>query len=107
MERRSNTPPTGVFRRLLAVGGVGLILALAIFAASPALHQQLHAAQHASTEDGCAIALFAGGVSVAALLTALPPSVAPWSELRGIAALEVLLDSPRYLLQPERGPPVA
>lgn len=96
----------GVFRRLLAIVGVGLILALGIFAASPALHNQLHASGPATAEDGCAVALFAGGVSVAAPMTALPPATAHLSELPGIAAREVLLDLPRYLLQPERGPPL-
>jgi hypothetical protein len=88
------------------MGCAVLIFALGVFAASPALHGQLHASNHAPFEDGCAVALFAGGVSVALPLMALPPPSAEWRELPAAVSSEVLLDSPRYLLQPERGPPV-
>lgn len=93
-------------RRLLATGCAVLIFALGLFAASPTLHDQLHAGSHAAWDDGCAVALFASGVSMAPALVALPPSAEEWCELPGVATREVLLDSPRYLLQPERGPPV-
>lgn len=92
---------------MLKTGCAFLILALGVFAASPTLHKQLHATQHASAEDGCAVCLFAGGVSVAAPITTLPPSPANLSELPGTISQEIFLDTPRYLLQPERGPPVA
>ena len=107
MERRGNSPPAGFLHRMLKTGCAVLILALGVFAASPMLHKQLHATQHASAEDGCAVTLFAGGVSVAAPMTALPPSTAHLSELAGVVSQEIFLDSPRYLLQPERGPPAA
>ncbi len=97
----------GFLQRTLAVACVVVTLALGFFAASPALHDQLHAGQHASPDDGCAVVLFAGGVSLALPLIALPPPSADWTELRAVVSAEVLLDSPRYLLQPERGPPLA
>ncbi len=83
-----------------------LIFALGLFAVSPALHNQLHPAPHSSLDDGCAVALFASGVSVSPGLVALPPMAREGRDLPCIVSQEVFLDSPRYLLQPERGPPV-
>lgn len=104
-------------RRFVAAGSAILALALAIFAASPAAHAWLHAstqpchghAPHddpAAPEDDCAIVLFASGVALPAGPAALlPPVLAP----RGaspLTAAEFDLVSPRYLRQPERGPPL-
>jgi hypothetical protein len=96
-----------LLRRTLAAGSAALIFALGLFAASPALHQQLHLGDQPSADDHCAIVLFAGGVSLpVATVAPLPPvSDSPGDALQ--RANEVLLDSPRYLHQPERGPPVA
>ncbi len=106
MHRPGQHSSRDLLRRLLAAGCAVLVFALGLFAASPALHDQLHAGNHSSLDDGCAVALFANGVSVTPSLVALPPAPGEWRELPGIAPREVLLDSPRYLLQPERGPPV-
>lgn len=83
-----------------------LIFALGLFAVSPTLHGQLHPGPHSSLDDGCAVALFASGVSVSPGVIALPPLMGEWRDLPCVASQEVFLDSPRYLLQPERGPPV-
>lgn len=96
---------TETLRWILATGCAVVVFALGVFAASPSLHHQLHAGTHAAPDDGCAVTLFAGGVAVAAPVIALPPS-ADWLELPAIVSVEVLRESPRYLLQPERGPPV-
>jgi hypothetical protein len=93
-------------RRLLAAGCAALIFALGLFAASPALHGQLHHDTTASTDDGCAIVLFAGGVSVPLAAIAVTPPSAEWCEPVYFGSTEICLDSPRYLLQPGRGPPV-
>ncbi len=93
-------------RRIVALGSVALVFALAVFAASPALHERLHAGPQAAADDGCAVALFASGVSLAVPVVALPPSPAQWSELPATVTHEFFLESPRYLLQPERGPPL-
>jgi hypothetical protein len=84
-----------------------LIFALGLFAASPALHGQLHHDTTSSTRDGCAIVLFAGGVSMPLAVNAAPPTTAEWHVQIRFAPTEICLDSPRYLLHPERGPPVA
>ena len=94
-------------RRLLAAGGAVLVFALGLFAASPVLHAQLHHHVDAALEDGCAIVLFAGGVSMPLVVTAIPPRTVEWQDQRFVASVEIFLDSPRYLLRPERGPPVA
>jgi len=94
-------------RRILATGCALLVFGLGLFAASPVLHQQLHHNPGSSAEDGCAIVLFANGVSVPLVLAAPPPPSVDWHEQIHVRLAEVFLDSPRYLLQPERGPPLA
>lgn len=93
-------------RRVLAGGCAALVLALSVFAASPAAHNWLHLdGDQNGSDDGCAVTLFAGGVSLAPSGIAVPlPIAAPVAEPDAIAA-EILLVSPRYLRQPERGPP--
>ena len=100
-------PSAEFFRGLLATGCAVLVFALGLFAASPALHGQLHHDAKAPADDGCAVVLFAGGVSVplAAIAAPLPP--AEWRAQVHFVSTEIRLDSPRYLLQPERGPPSA
>ena len=98
---------SNLLRRVLAAGSAALIFALGLFAASPVLHGQLHHLSDSTLDDGCAIMLFANGVSMPLAATAPPPPSADWREGRPVSSTEILLDSPRYLLQPERGPPVA
>ena len=92
-------------RRLLAAGCITLVFALGVFAASPTLHEQLHHDNQASTDDGCAIVLFAGGVSVPLAPISAPPAPLVSGHETFSVATELLLDSPRYLLLPGRGPP--
>lgn len=86
---------------------VALIIALGVFAVSPGLHRQLHDAGAATAEDECVIILFANGVSVPLAMVAMVPPAAEWRKPPQRLVLELLLDSPRYLLRPERGPPLA
>jgi hypothetical protein len=93
-----------------------MVLALSIFAASPAAHTWLHASatacpghahpdDPADSEHDCAIVLFAGGVELpVGPADLLPPDLAPRG-VSPITAAEFDLVSPRYLRQPERGPP--
>ena len=96
-----------ILRRALAAGSAAMVFALGVFAASPALHEQLHVGSDSALDDGCAIVLFANGVSMPLAMTAPPPPVATWCQQPPVSAPEVLVESPRYLLQPERGPPAA
>jgi len=93
------------FRRFLAAGAAALVFALGVFSAIPVLHDWLHGQHTAPAADTCAVVLFADGVALTTALTAPPPSVTDWAEPPHAAAIEVFLDSPRYLLRPERGPP--
>lgn len=93
-------------RRLLATVCAALVFALGLFAANPRLHAQLHHNDHSSSDDGCAVVLFANGVSVPLGAIAAPPPSTEWRELGHASSAEIFLDSPRYLLQPGRGPPV-
>jgi hypothetical protein len=109
---------TAPLRRLLAAGNAALVLALTIFAASPAAHAWLHADTGgcrghahapqgipADADPGCVVVLFAGGVSQPVGPTILtPPALAPQGVL-SVTAADRFLVSPRYLHQPERGPP--
>ena len=94
-------------RRLLAAGCIVLVFCLGLLAASPVLHDRLHHAQAPTADDGCAVVLFANGVSVPLVQIELPPAPAEWRKHDYLGATELLLDSPRYLLQPVCGPPVA
>ena len=95
-----------LLRRLMAAGCIVLVLGLGLFAASPVLHDQLHHGQAPSADDGCAVVLFANGVSVPLALIAVPPALVEWQKQDHLGSTELLLDSPRYLLQPVCGPPV-
>lgn len=93
--------------RLLATGCAALVLALTIFAASPSAHGLLHDDGHsvATGEDGCAVVMFASGVSLPVAPLSVTPPVSVPQGISPVTAAEVFLVSPRYLRQPERGPP--
>jgi predicted MFS family arabinose efflux permease len=93
-------------RRVLAAVCAGLVFALGLFAASPNLHDQLHHNAHLP-DDGCAVVLFAGGVSVPLTATPLPAPSTEWREESFVSSTELILAAPRYLLPPTHGPPVA
>ena len=99
------TPVADLLRRLCAAGCAALVLALTVFAASPSAHDSLHANRTAAGDDGCAVVLFAGGVSLPLDPPVLQPPAAFAREVAHASAGEVFLVSPRYLRQPERGPP--
>ena len=99
------------FRRWIALGSAALVLALSVFAASPAAHGLLHADHDhetaARTDDGCAVVLFASGVALpVGPVDVLPPTAVPQG-ISPVTAAEFYLVSPRYLRQPERGPPLS
>lgn len=100
-------------RRALALGCAALVMALTIFAASPEAHGMLHGEDRcpvhgqdtAAADHTCAIVLFAGGVDLpVGPLFVTPPTDVP-AGVSPVTAAEVFLVSPRYLRQPERGPP--
>lgn len=124
---RPVAPLASPLRRILAAFCAALVLALTLFAASPGAHDWLHAAekqhtcsQHADSapvakstpapaaaDHECAVVLYASGVDLpVGPIALLPPRLAPQG-VSPVTAAEVFLVSPRYLRQPERGPPVS
>lgn len=106
MFRTGQRPFIGFWRRATAIAGAALVFALTVLAASPAAHGWLHHGHDpAPEEDGCAVVLYAGGLTASPDPIDLPrpsparPATAPE------AAVELWLVTPRYLRQPERGPP--
>lgn len=92
-------------RRLIAAGSVLLVLALTVFAASPALHEHLHDATHTEHDESCPIVLFAHTADAPpAPLSAPAPSLTAGAFAPSLAC-EIFVSPPHYLLQPERGPP--
>ena len=91
--------------RLLAAGCVALVLALTVLAVSPSLHAWLHGEKQLDTDDGCAVVLFAQGVTAG-----LAAIVAVVGALRVLAEElpkphQLLLEAPRFQFPPGCGPP--
>jgi hypothetical protein len=100
---------------------IGLVLALAVFAANPELHERLHghhalaagAVQHGTqakadeSDDGCVVTLFAQGVVLALSLLALAFTGRTVRPADFAHVDRVIPDAPRYLLQPTQAPPLA
>jgi hypothetical protein len=104
--------------RSTALAGVLLVLALTVLAASPDLHERMHAldaatpaqAHHAGPtapddDGGCVVTLFAQGIVLALALFALAftGQVLRLSELAVVD--RILPEAPSYLLQPTQAPP--
>jgi len=94
-------------RRLMAVGGVALVLLLTALAASPELHHWFHGGDDGGSEDNCAVVLYAHGVSVAPDTAVLAATPALWRGLDRPEVAEVALAASRHLHPPGRGPPVS
>lgn len=95
------------FRRLLAAGGIALVLGLAALTASPDLHRWVHGDHAAATDDNCAVVQFAHGVAVTPDSAVVASGPAPAFALVRPDFSEVLLTSPRALHPPGRGPPAS
>lgn len=94
-------------RRLFAAGGAALVLALTVFAASPSLHNLLHSATDTVHDESCPVVLFAGTADVPTAAIAVPLPPVTWQTAAPIATTQLFLSPPRYLRQPERGPPAS
>lgn len=107
-------------QRIVLAACAALVLALTIFAASPIAHDWLHAvekkhtchehpapASPATVDHDCAVVLFASGVELPVAPAALTPPRLITQGISPVTAAEFYLVSPRYLRQPERGPPAS
>jgi hypothetical protein len=92
-------------RRLVALVCAAIVLGLVICAASPELHHKLHVGDTDTSGDTCAVVLFAAGVAatVAAIVVAAPRMV--YFDRAPLSPARIFVAQPRYLRQPERGPP--
>ena len=86
---------------------MALVLLLGASTMVPALHHWWHADHSHASEDHCAVVLFASGITLAAGALALARRAITWRSLITGAVVELFLMAPRYLRQPERGPPAA
>jgi hypothetical protein len=97
-----------LLRRWAAAGCAALVLALTIFAASPSAHASLHD-EHVDSpgEHTCAVTLFASSASLDVAPNAITPPTLVAQGIPPVTAAEIFLAAPRYLRQPERGPPAS
>jgi len=95
-------------RRLMSAAGAALVLVLAFSTVSPSLHALFHAADNAPTAetDDCAVMQFAGSAACPVACFTLAPAATILEPTPRLAGSELFLVSPRYLRQPERGPPM-
>ena len=90
--------------RLLAAGGVALVLLLSVLAASPGLHAWLHG-NAGETDHECVITLFQHGVVAAAAEVALVVVALVLLAWVAAAPAALYLAPPRYWLPPGHAPP--
>ncbi len=94
-------------RRLVAAGGIALVLLLAALTSSPELHRLFHGPDEQASDDGCAVVQFSHGVSAAVDTAVVALRPVEWQAAARTAALEIFVASPRFLHLPERGPPLS
>ncbi|MFO1447576.1 MAG: hypothetical protein U1F61_05420 [Opitutaceae bacterium] len=126
MARRRPTTLTAWLHRLTAGLGASLVLLLGVLTVSPEAHAWLHAlpddgadachhghahGSHAphvpvtTSDEGCVVELFSQGVDVAGAACVLDVHPNLGVDGSAVAPEELHLSPPRYLWQPERGPP--
>ncbi|MBW8781926.1 MAG: hypothetical protein JF599_08570 [Verrucomicrobia bacterium] len=115
--QRVSPSPFSAAQRLLAGLLTLVVLALTVLSVSPDAHAWLHAHEHGdrpdssaapdlSHDDGCAITLYAHGITAALDIPRLPAPQENWVQVSASIQRTLYLSVPRYLRQPERGPPV-
>jgi hypothetical protein len=101
-------PPTTavpLLHRLLAAGGIALVLLLAVLAASPGLHAWLHG-DAGEADHECAITLFQHGANAVVAVTATAATVWIVVALAVIPPAAPDIHPRRYWLPPAHAPPV-
>ncbi|HEY0947660.1 MAG TPA: DUF2946 family protein [Opitutaceae bacterium] len=74
--------------------------------AHPHGHDHGHDAPANDADHRCVVVLYAHGAALPVVAVELPAPPAAWRELAPLARPALFLPAPRYLRQPERGPPV-
>lgn len=107
MHRSLGRSFTDALRRGMAIVSAGLVLILTVLAASPSAHHLLHDGKpDVAAEDACAVILFATGVAQPVGPLAVAPPTAIAHSAATFRTNEIFLITPRFLQQPERGPPL-
>ena len=101
----SATP--SLVHRVTGLLALALMLTLTVASGSPVVHDCLHTEPSQASDHQCAVVLFASGVTLAPGATELPRAEMIFRSQQVAAFEELLVVSPRYLRQPERGPPVS
>ena len=92
---------------MVAAGSALLVVFLASLAANPEAHAHFHGATDLSDYEHCAVTLFANGVSLgAAPAEVIAPNFVGGEQTPALPE-KLFLIVPRYLRQPERGPPAS
>ena len=103
----SEPPPRtdiSLVHRLVAAGGIAIVLSLTVLAVSPRLHAWLH--QDAGEADHeCAVTLFQQGVVAAGAGIILAAAVRVFLAWVAVRPAELHLAPPPYRLNPGRAPP--
>ncbi|MDB6127832.1 MAG: hypothetical protein JWM35_1728 [Verrucomicrobia bacterium] len=97
--------PIELARRAIAATSIALVLLLTALSASPDLHRLFHDHADGGVDDGCAVVLFSHGVSAVADTAILAATPMVWHRAERATVAEIFLATPRFLHQPERGPP--
>ena len=95
------------FHRLTAGACAGLVLALAVLAACPQLHEWLHGGHDLGDDDGCVVTLFAHGVTQAGAAPALVVAAPRLLPEKLPAPRAIFLAESRFQHPPGRGPPAS
>jgi hypothetical protein len=108
--------PAGVLSAALAA----LVFVLGLLTVSPQIHAWLHgkadvparasspvplAADGADDDSGCAVHLYARGITAGVVLLTVFPAIFSRIEAHVPVEKSCWFSPPRYLLRPERGPP--
>ena len=96
-----------LLRRLVAIGSVALVLMMGASVVLPALHHWLHGDAGEETSDQCAVEMFGMGITTASSSLALERQTITWPAPVQPAQEALFLATPRFLRQPERGPPLS
>lgn len=108
---RGDASSIGAGKRLVAVLCVATLLALGVFGSSASLHAALHPCDQPSSGhvhhgwDGCAVDLYASGVSMPLDVPSTVPAPLERVLEREVPFVRAVDAAPDFRLPPGRGPP--
>ena len=116
----TSTTLTRSLHRAVSAACAALVVALTVFGASPAAHSWLHASEttHACAKHGkataptapehdCAVVMFSHAAEASGGMLAVRAPYGAEQRVGNVTESDLHLAAPRYLLQPERGPPAS